>query len=67
MKVSFSWLLNTKSINFNADNFLYNDFRKKINIIHWNYIKNTTIHQNFIEIMWPVDYKKDPFCLHNYL
>ena len=24
-------------------------------------------NQNFIEIMWPVDYKKDPFCLHNYL
>ena len=32
----------------------------KNNIIHWNYIKNTTIHQNFIEIKWPVDFRKDP-------
>ena len=26
-------------------NFLNNDFRKKKNIIQWNYIKNTTIYQ----------------------
>ena len=30
-----------------------------MNIIHWNYIKITTIYQNFIEIKWLVDFKKD--------
>ena len=44
MKVSFSSLLRTKYLALNADNFLNNDFRKKTNIIHRNYIKNTTIH-----------------------
>ena len=34
---------------------------KKTNIIYWNYIKNTTIDQNFIEIKWPVDFRKDPW------
>ena len=33
---------------------------KKTNIIHRNYIKNTTIHQNLIEIKWSVDFRKDP-------
>ena len=30
------------------------------NIINWNYIKNTTIYQNFIEIKWLIDFRKDP-------
>ena len=34
--------------------------QKKKNVIHWNYIKNTTIYQSFIEIEWFVDFKKDP-------
>ena len=37
------------------------DFRKKTNVIQWNYIKNTTIYQSFIEIKWLyiVDFRKD--------
>ena len=42
MKVSFSSLLHTKWITLNA-NILNDDFRKKTNIIHWNYIKNSKI------------------------
>ena len=38
--------------------FLNNDFRKKTNIINWNYIKNTTIYQSFIEIEWLIDSRK---------
>ena len=33
---------------------------KKTNVIHWNYIKNTTIYQSFIEFKWVVDFRKDP-------
>ena len=33
----------------------------KKNIIRWNYIKNTTIYQSFIEIKWPIDFRKDPY------
>ena len=42
-----------------ANNFKY-WFPQKTNIIQWNYIKNTTIYQSFIEIKWPVDFRKDP-------
>ena len=31
-----------------------------MSIIHSNYIKNTTIYQNFIGIKWLVDFRKDP-------
>ena len=40
--------------------WLNNDFRKKTNIIQWNYIMNTTISQSFIKIKRPVDFRKDP-------
>ena len=37
-------------------------------IIHWNYIKNTTIYQTFIEIQWLVDFRKDSnFLSFNYI
>ena len=44
-------------------NFLNNDFHKKTNDIHWNYIKNTTVYQSFIQIQCLVDFRKDPNLL----
>ena len=33
---------------------------KKLMLFIETKLKNTTIHQNFIEIEWPVDFRKDP-------
>ena len=42
------------------NNFLNNNFRKKRNFILGNSIKNYISTQIFIQIKWPVDFRKDP-------
>ena len=41
-------------------------FPQKTNIILGNYIKNYISTQIFIEIRWPVDFRKDPIYLYKF-
>ena len=47
-------------ITLKLNNFLNNNFRKKINSILGNYIKNYISPHIFIEIKWLIDFRKDP-------